>query len=255
MAQNENLVFGVNPVLEKIHASSADIAGNLNFRWFRSRRVTAHRPRSRATRFAPLSQFSAKSLDRLAEGQRHQGVVAKVDAYCYLPFEDSLQEISATKDLEWILILDGLTDPRNFGALLRSAEAVGIRHVVIPKDCLRRGHSRAVKASAGAAYHVSISKVTNLRRAISQLKERGYWVVGLDAAVPTAIYERSYPTRLAIVLGSEGGGMCPLILHECDFLVSIPMLGKVESLNVGAAAAVFFYELLRQSRNLKPRNG
>lgn len=254
MAQNENLVFGVNPVLEKIHASSADILEILISD--DSDRAVLRRIGQEAARLGlRVVTVQRKVLDRLVEGQRHQGVVAKVDAYSYLPFEDLLQEISATKDLKWILILDGLTDPRNFGALLRSAEAVGIRHVVIPKDRSVEITPVAVKASAGAAYHVSITKVTNLRRAISQVKERGYWVVGLDSDSPDTIYERSYPTRLAIVLGSEGKGMRPLILHECDFLVSIPMLGKVESLNVGAAAAVFFYELLRQSRDLKPRNG
>jgi len=204
MAQNENLVFGVNPVLEKIHASSADILEILISD--DSDRAVLRRIGQEATRLGlRVVTVQRKVLDRLVEGQRHQGVVAKVDAYGYLPFEVLLQEISAT--------------------------------------------------TAGAAYHVSITKVTNLRRAISQVKERGYWVVGLDSDSPDTIYERSYPTRLAIVLGSEGKGMRPLILHECDFLVSIPMLGKVESLNVGAAAAVFFYELLRQSRNLKPRNG
>jgi 23S rRNA (guanosine2251-2'-O)-methyltransferase len=248
MAQNENLVFGVNPVLEKIHASSADILEILISEG--SDRAALRRIDQEAARLGlRVVTVQRKVLDRLVEGQRHQGVVAKVDAYRYLPFEELLQKISTT-DLEWILILDGLTDPRNFGALLRSAAAVGIRHVVIPKDRSVEITPVAVKASAGAAYHVSITRVTNLRRAISQLKERGYWVVGLDSGSPASIYEKSYPPRLAIVLGSEGKGMRPLILRECDFLVSIPMLGKVESLNVGAAAAVFFYELLRQRLNL-----
>jgi 23S rRNA (guanosine2251-2'-O)-methyltransferase len=253
MAQNENLVFGVNPVLEKIRASSADILEILISDG--SDRVALRIGQEAARLGLRVVTVQRKVLDRLVEGQRHQGVVAKVAAYSYLPFEELLQKISATKDLEWILILDGLTDPRNFGALLRSAAAVGIRYVVIPKDRSVEITPVAVKASAGAAYHVSITRVTNLRRAISQLKERDYWVVGLDCGSPASIYEKIYPPRLAIVVGSEGKGMRPLILRECDFLVSIPMLGKVESLNVGAAAAVFFYELLRQSRNLKPRNG
>ena len=254
MAQNENLVFGVNPVLEKIRASSADILEILISDG--SDRVALRRIGQEAARLGlRVVTVQRKVLDRLVAGQRHQGVVAKVAAYGYLPFEELLQKISATTDLEWILILDGLTDPRNFGALLRSAAAVGIRYVVIPKDRSVEITPVAVKASAGAAYHVSITKVTNLRRAISQLKERDYWVVGLDSGSPASIYEKSYPPRLAIVVGSEGKGMRSLILRECDFLVSIPMLGKVESLNVGAAAAVFFYELLRQSRNLKLPHG
>src|SRR5258708_3433021 len=133
MAQNENLVFGVNPVLEKIHASSADILEILISEG--SDRAALRRIDQEAARLGlRVVTVQRKVLDRLVEGQRHQGVVAKVDAYRYLPFEELLQKISTTTDLEWILILDGLTDPRNFGALLRRAAAVGIRHVVIPKD-------------------------------------------------------------------------------------------------------------------------
>jgi rRNA methylases len=163
MAQNENLVFGVNPVLEKIRASSADILEILISDG--SDRVALRIGQEAARLGLRVVTVQRKVLDRLVEGQRHQGVVAKVAAYSYLPFEELLQKISATKDLEWILILDGLTDPRNFGALLRSAAAVGIRYVVIPKDRSVEITPVAVKASAGAAYHVSITRVTNLRRA------------------------------------------------------------------------------------------
>jgi 23S rRNA (guanosine2251-2'-O)-methyltransferase len=108
----------------------------------------------------------------------------------------------------------------------------------------------AVKTSAGAAHHIKIAKVTNLRRAILDLKKLDYWIVGLDVNSPESIYDRSYPGRLAIVLGSEGKGVRPVILRECDFLVSIPMRGKVSSLNVSVAGAVLLYELLRQRRTL-----
>jgi 23S rRNA (guanosine2251-2'-O)-methyltransferase len=147
------------------------------------------------------------------------------------------------------LILDGLTDPRNFGALLRTAEAVGVRHIVIPKDRSVAVTPIVVKASAGAAHHVKIVKVTNLRRTIGILKEYGYWIVGLDAQSRESVYDRQYPSKLALVLGSEGRGVRPVNLRECDFLVSIPMLGKVGSLNVAVAGAVFLYELLRQMRH------
>jgi 23S rRNA (guanosine2251-2'-O)-methyltransferase len=106
-----------------------------------------------------------------------------------------------------------------------------------------------VKASAGAAHHVKVVKVTNLRRAIGILKEYDYWIVGLDAKSQEGVYDRQYPSKLALVLGSEGKGVRPVNLRECDFLVSIPMLGKVGSLNVAVAGAVFLYELLRQMRH------
>jgi 23S rRNA (guanosine2251-2'-O)-methyltransferase len=253
-AQNENLVFGINPVLEMLHARGGDV-DELLLAIGSERDALIRVAREARRRGLRVVSVERKVLDRLAEGQRHQGVIARVKAYEYFAFEGLLQRIAADASAEWILILDGLTDPRNFGALLRTAEAAGIHHVVIPKDRSVEITAMAVKASAGAAYHVNVSRVTNLRRAIEQLKERGYWIVGLDSGSRETIYEKDYPARLAIVLGSEGKGMRPIILRECDFLVSIPMLGKVASLNVGAAAAIFFYEMLRQKLNLSRSTG
>ena len=120
----------------------------------------------------------------------------------------------------------------------------------IPKDRSVDVTPVVVKASAGATHHLKIAKVTNLRRAISSLKEIGYWIAGLDAQTQQTIYQRSYPEKLAIVLGSEGKGIRPVILSECDFTVAIPMLGKISSLNVAVAGAVFFYEVFRQNRSI-----
>jgi len=250
MLKKQNVVFGVNPVLEKLRAAADDILEII---------ITEGPDRS-ALRLIRQEAVGLglrvvtgerQILDRLVGGQRHQGVIAKVKAYRYLPFELLLERTSESLDLEWILILDGLTDPRNFGALLRTAEAVGIHYVVIPKDRSAEVTPVAVKASAGAAYHLEIARVTNLRRALVELKGRGFWIVGLDVDSRQSIYDTSYPSRLAIVLGSEGKGVRPVILRECDFLVSIPMLGKVASLNVGVAGAVFLYEVLRKRRNAK----
>ena len=127
----------------------------------------------------PVSFRSARELDRLAQGERHQGVVAAVDAYAYPGFEKLLQRIADAEITEWILILDGIVDPRNFGALLRTAEAAGVRHIVIPKDRSVEVTPLVVKASAGATHHLNIYKVTNLRRAMQELKQAGYWTVGL----------------------------------------------------------------------------
>lgn len=249
MAPKQNLVFGINPVLELLHARSGDV-DEILVSIGSERDVLIRVAQEARRRGLRVVSVERKVLDRLAEGQRHQGAIARVKAYDYFAFEDLLQRIPADTSAEWILMLDGLTDPHNFGALLRTAEAVGIHHVIIPKDRSVEVTPVAVKASAGAAYHVNVSRVTNLRRAIAQLKERGYWIVGLDSDSRETIYEKQYPARLAIVLGSEGKGMRPIILRECDFLVSIPMLGKVASLNVSAAAAIFFYEILRQKLNL-----
>jgi len=243
---NSNLVFGVNPVLEKLKASSEDVQEILiseisNGPALRLVRQEARRLDVRLVSVTP------KFLDQLVAGYRHQGVVARVKAYHYLPFTTMIERTAAPSSSERILILDGLTDPRNFGAILRTADASGVRYVVIPKDRSVDVTPVAVKASAGATHHVNVVKVTNLRRAIMDLKEHGYWIVGLHSKSRETIYERTFPSRLAILIGSEGTGVRPLNLRECDLTVSIPMLGKVSSLNVSVAGAVFLYELVRQS--------
>ena len=248
---NPNLVFGVNPVLEKLKASSEDVLEILLSEI--SERSALRLVRQEAQRLGVrLVSVTPKFLDQLVGGYRHQGVVARVKAYHYLPFTDMIERTAAPALSERILILDGLTDPRNFGAILRSADASGVRYVVIPKDRSVDVTPVAVKASAGATHHVNIVKVTNLRRAILDLKEHGYWIVGLDAQSRDTIYERIFPARLAILIGSEGSGVRPINLRECHLTVSIPMLGKVSSLNVSVAGAVFLYELVRQSRESNP---
>jgi 23S rRNA (guanosine2251-2'-O)-methyltransferase len=248
MATKQNLIFGVHAVLEKLKASPQDVIEILLSEV--SDRAALRQIADQAARLrVGTVAASPNLLDQLVGGQRHQGVVARIEDYRYLPFGDLLEQVGASSGAERILILDGLTDPRNFGALLRAADGAGVRYVVIPKDRSVAATAVAVKASAGAAHHVKIARVTNLRRAILDLKKLDYWIVGLDASSAESIYDRSCPSRLAIVLGSEGKGVRPVILRECDFLVSIPMLGKVASLNVSVAGAVFLYELVRQRRS------
>lgn len=247
MTIDENIIFGINPVLEKLKASTGDILEILITE--NAGRAPLREISQQATRLGlALVHVHPKTLDRLVGGQRHQGVIARVGGYAYLPFDDLLKEVSTSSSAQRILVLDGLTDPRNFGALLRTAEAVRVSYVIIPKDRSVGVTPVVVKASAGAVHHVKISKVTNLRRALSEIKEYGFWTVGLDGNSTETIYDKIFPTRLAIVLGSEGAGVRPVNLRECDFAVSIPMLGKVASLNVAVAGAVFLYELLRQDR-------
>jgi len=247
MDKGLNFLFGINPVLEKLRASPHEL-----HEVFIDKTSSVPALRSVETQVRrlgiPLKYVLPDLLDRLSGGRRHQGVVARGLAYFYLPFSDLLQGIPvfSQSELAWILILDGLTDPRNFGALLRTAECVGVRHILIPKDRAVAVTPTVVAASAGAIYYLKIYRVTNLRRAMAALKQLGFWIVGLDSNAQEGIYERTYPMRLGIVLGSEGTGIRPLIRRECDYLAAIPMQGKVSSLNVTVAGAVFLYELLRQ---------
>ena len=242
-------LFGVNPILEALKARRGEIAEIILTDG--PQRPVLHTIAGEARRLGvKLVYMPPRALDRLIQGQRHQGVLAKVAAYSYMAFPELLQNMSSRSGRQWILILDGLTDPGNFGALLRTAEAVGVLYVVIPEDRSVGVTSAVVKASAGAVHHLKICRVTNLRRAISALKDRQFWITGLDATASDSIHDRIFPERLGIVLGSEADGIRPLILKQCDYLVSIPMRGKLKSLNVAVAGAVFLYELLRQSKDV-----
>jgi 23S rRNA (guanosine2251-2'-O)-methyltransferase len=242
-----SVVFGVNTVAEILRASPDQVAEIV----FENgpQRPALCSIESEARRLGVKVAYAARNvLNRMAANDKHQGVVARVAPYAYSPFSDLFLNDASGGSTEWILILDGLTDPRNFGALLRTAEAVGIRRVLIPKDRSVDVTATVAKVSAGAVHHLKIFRVPNLRRAMMTIKEHGYWLVGLDGDAPERIYDRVYPNRLGIVLGNEGRGIRPLILRECDYRVSIPMIGKVASLNVAVAGAVFLYEILRQKR-------
>ena len=249
MDKPNQLIFGVHPILEKLKASPGDVTEIIIAEG--PSRAAARAVEATARRLGVRVNYaSPAALDRLAAGQRHQGVAAQMAAVSYLQISQLLESISSSSGPEQILILDGLTDPHNFGALLRTAEAVGIRHVIIPKDRSVGVTATVGKASAGAVHHLKIYQATNLRRAIKSLKDQGFWFVGLDVQATDAIYDRVLPERLGIVLGSEGEGIRPLVRRECDFLVSIPMAGKIASLNVAVAGAVFLYELVRQKRSV-----
>jgi len=245
MTNDSNIIYGVNPVLETIKVTSRSIQEI--FISAGSDRGTLRLINSEAVKLGiKIVWVAPNTLDALVGHNRHQWVASRIEPYQYLSLDDVLVELSVSDSASLVLVLDGLTDPRNFGALLRTAEAVGIRFVFIPKDRSVDVTPVAVKASAGAAHHVRIAKITNLRRAISSLKGLGYWIAGLDARSGQTIYDHHYPAKLAIVLGSEGKGIRPGVRGECDFTVAIPMIGRVESLNVSVAGAVFFYEVLRQ---------
>lgn len=254
MGNHQNYIFGIHPVREMLQASPTDILEIMITEGHQSQAVKSIEAGARRVGLR-VSYVASNLLDRLANGQRHQGVTAKVLEFGYSSFAELLKQLSDSPQDQWILLLDGLTDPRNFGAILRTAEAVGIEHVIIPKDRAVRVTPVVARASAGAVHYLKIFIVTNLRRAIAALKARGFWIVALHAQARESLYDADYPGRLGIVLGSEGSGVRPLIQKECDYLVSIPMLGKLTSLNVTVAGAVFFYELLRRKSRVDNGQG
>ena len=185
-------------------------------------------------------------LDQMAGNAAHQGVVAVTSAKQYNDLNDVIDSKRGEHSL--IVVLDGLEDPHNLGAILRTADAAGADGVVIPDRRAASVTGTVTKVSAGASEHMPIAKVTNIARTIEELKDRNIWTVGLDERGPQSYEALDYKMDCALVLGAEGKGLHDLVKKKCDFLVSIPMLGKVPSLNVSVAGAVVMYEIVRQRR-------
>ena len=193
-----------------------------------------------------VQSVAAEALAKLVGDVAHQGAVAAVRPLKSWDEHDLLESLSQTAADPLLLILDGVTDPHNLGACLRTAEAAGVHAVIIPKDRAATVDGVVRKVAAGAAEFVPVASVTNLARTIDLLKERGIWVVGTDGEAPQTLYGADLKRPLALVLGAEGAGMRRLTRERCDFLVRIPMAGQVESLNVSVAAGVALFEARRQ---------
>lgn len=185
-------------------------------------------------------------LDRLSQGANHQGVLAEASAYRYSSLEDLLRQAEASAGLPLLLALDAIEDPQNFGTLLRSAEAVGASGVVIPVHRSVGVTPAVEKSSAGAVEYLAIARVTNLARALADLKTRRYWIAGLDAAGTVPYDEFAVDVPLVIVVGAEARGLGRLVREACDVLVRLPMRGHIESLNAAVAGSIVLYEVLRR---------
>ena len=242
-----NLICGINPVLEALNAGTRHFDRLLVVKGIRNRRVSE--AMSRASQMGVPLRFEAReTLDRMAAGLPHQGVIAVVSPKPVMPLEDLLDQ---AHEPALFVVLDGVEDPRNLGAILRSAEASGADGVLLP-DRHNAGLSETVgRASAGALEHVKVARIGNVAQAIESLKARGVWVVGFDAEGKERWDSVDYKGPIAIVLGGEGRGMRRLVRERCDHIVSLPLFGHVASLNVAVAAGIALYEVVRQ-RGLVP---
>ena len=194
----------------------------------------------------PLQRFDRQALDKMVGHQHHQGVVAEVDTSRFVEIEDILAVSQQRHEPPLVGILDGVQDPHNLGAILRSGEGAGIHGILIPKDNAVGLTPAVVKASAGAAALMPVAQVTNLARTMEVLKEAGLWLIGTDDAAEGSYQQADFKGSVGVVLGSEGKGMRRLVREKCDFLVRIPLYGKISSLNVSVAAALLFFEARRQ---------
>jgi 23S rRNA (guanosine2251-2'-O)-methyltransferase len=200
----------------------------------------------------PLQSLSRTELDRLTKTDKHQGIAAMMAGVDYVDCETILSRARKNNSDRKVamLLLDGVEDPRNLGAILRVADGAGFHGVVITKRRSAEVTAATIKTSAGAAFHLPIAQVANLANTLSFLKKEGLWIVGLEEEAQETIFAMDAKLPLAIVLGSEGQGLHRLVRERCDFLYRIPMAGKLASLNVASAAAVVGYEVVRQ-RNFK----
>jgi len=223
--------LGIEKILISEDAHGAAVQEILNLA--RERRIKVLR--------LPGVQFAKK-----ARHPYHQGIMAMVSESGYVSLQDLLDKAGQRNEPPLIAILDGIQDPHNLGAIIRTADGAGVHGIIIPKDRAVGITPAVQKASAGASAHVPIAQVTNLARSMAELKQSGLWLVGTHQDAKQTLYETDLSGPLGIVLGSEGQGLRRLVLAKCDFLVRIPMFGKVNSLNVSVSAALMFYEVRRR---------
>lgn len=187
-----------------------------------------------------------RKLDNMSVTHSHQGVIALVGVNEYCSVEDILAVAEKKGEAPFVIVCDEVSDPRNLGAIIRSAECAGAHGVIIPKRRSAGLTAIVGKASAGAAEHMAIARVPNIPAVLKELKDKGLWVYGAAAGGSNSLWDTDFTGAMALVIGSEGDGIGRLVRENCDFIVNIPMVGKINSLNASAAASVIMYEVLRQ---------
>lgn len=243
-------IIGINPVLEALKAGRPVQRVLVADQRSRDREmqqiVRLARERGAEVRFT-----TRDALNREAPGAVHQGVVAYASAKSYATLDSILLTPVERGQIPLYLVLDGVEDPRNLGAILRTADAAGVHGVIIPERRAAGLTETVAKAAAGALETVPVVKVTNIANTLEELKRSGVWVAGAEAGGDTVYWDADLVRPTALVLGGEGKGMRRLVQERCDYLVSLPLLGSISSLNVSVAAGILLYEVLRQ-RSRKP---
>ena len=246
-----SLIYGVNPVTEAV-VSGKTI--NKIYAQKGNKEILELVKKARNSHIVVVEADKSK-LDRMIteEGEKlknAQGIVASVTEYNYFTIDDILQVASDRKESPFIIILDKIEDPHNLGAIVRSAECLGAHGIIIQKRNASQVTDTVEKVAAGACNYMKIARVTNITESIKYLKEKGLWIYGLDMEGASNIYDTDFSGPVGLVVGNEGDGISQLVLKNCDFVVKIPMTGKIESLNASVSAAISMYEIVRQ-KNLK----
>jgi 23S rRNA (guanosine2251-2'-O)-methyltransferase len=240
---DQDYIIGRNPVIEVLKSSR-----DINKIWIAENSLkgqaqqitTLAKERGVTINFVPK-----KKIDQMVEGN-HQGVVAQVAAYEYVHVDDILKIAEEREELPFLLLLDEIEDPHNLGSIMRTADAVGAHGIVIPKRRAVGLTATVAKSSTGAIEHIPVARVTNMARTIEDLKARGVWIVGTDAKGADDYRNLDGKMSLALIIGSEGKGIGRLIKEKCDFLIKMPMVGHVTSLNASVAGSLLMYEVYRK---------
>lgn len=245
----ELYVVGRNPVLEllktekqidKIYILKGDLKGSIK------KIIGAAKDKG-----IIIQEVDKRKLDEIGEGEVHQGVAALVTGFEYSTLEDILKKAESLNEVPFVVILDGIEDPHNLGAIIRTCECAGVHGVIIPKRRAARVNQTVYKASAGAVNHVLVSEVTNISNTIEILKEKGLWIYGADLKGENYYYNESLKGAIGLVIGNEGKGISRLVSEKCDVLIKIPMFGNISSLNASTSAAILIYEVVRQKDEKK----
>jgi len=243
---DEQWIAGKHPVLEALRSGHA-----LNKIW-----IAEHLQRTQVaaileeakTRGVVVQTADKHKLDQMVPGIPHQGIVAQAAAATYVEVDDLLALAAERGEAPLLVLLDEVEDPHNLGSVLRTADCTGVHGVIVPKRRSASLTAVVAKTSAGAVEYVPVARVSNMTQTIERLKEAGVWVAGAAGEAQTDVYRANLTGPLAIVIGNEGRGLSRLVRESCDFLVSLPMMGRIHSLNASVAAGVILYEAVRQRR-------
>ena len=241
------ILYGIHPISEALKAGRRDVFTIYIAKENISKRIEKVLALAESLKI-PIERKNSQHLINLSGTAHHQGVGAKVGPYPLVKFSELFDGIQSAKSNPCILLLDNMMDPRNLGALVRTALCINTDAVIIPKDRSARPTPIVSKASAGALEHIRLVRVTNMVNAIKALKKSGLWVAGMDKTSVKSIFYSDLTVPVAIVVGGEERGIRPLVKKHCDFLMSIPQAGPVNSLNASVAGAVVMYEVFRQRR-------
>ncbi|MGD6960246.1 23S rRNA (guanosine(2251)-2'-O)-methyltransferase RlmB [Rossellomorea aquimaris] len=244
---SKDFIGGRNPVIEALKSGR-----DINKIWIAegSQKGSIQQIVGLAKESNVMVQYVPKKKIEQMVSENHQGVVASVAAYQYAEIDDLFHRAEQKGEDPFILILDELEDPHNLGSIMRTADAAGAHGIIIPKRRAVGLTSTVAKASTGAIEHIPVARVTNLSRAVDELKERGVWVAGTDAQGKQDFRQLDGTLPIGLIIGSEGKGMSRILRDKCDFLVQLPMIGHVTSLNASVAASILMYEVYRKRHPL-----